>query len=231
LKQRTAALGLVGILVAGTAVAAQVVSADPFGQSNPRHKDADSGSIPADLVHTYCITDTLREAPTPDDPEAPTPPPTVERFTAQARLIIHERMRNLDAQTNYQVRYSIFCDSRTDVKFVPGDGGAYGTWNCDAYVPGRDLCARGTLELSQHTLTPEFEEFHGVDGVAQFHKTACHEIGHSVGLGHEVFVTGGDGFDPLYDDCMQSGAFRKDPPRTYNAHHVAHINSRTPAAN
>jgi hypothetical protein len=229
-KHRTVALGLAAVLVGGTAVAAQIVSADPFAQTTRDQKDARSGTIPADLVETYCIGETAREQPLPDDPEAPQPPPKVERFSAAARGAIHERMRNLDAQTRYQVLYTPACGSRTDIKFVPGDDEIYGAWSCDVFVPGADLCQRGTIELSQQVFGPEFEANYGVNGLAQFQKTACHEIGHAVGLAHEPNDMAP--FDPAdYDDCMQSGALRKDPQRTYNAHHVEHINSQTPRAN
>lgn len=113
-------------------------------------------------------------------------------------------MNYLDAYTSYyDTRAS--CTTTTDIWFRQVNSGMTdrGDYLClDFNTWGR--CERARVRLNAAVLTDADNR----------RKTACHEIGHSVGLIH-----GGTA------DCMLSGPVSK-PTYTYTQHHINHINAR-----
>ncbi len=193
------------VVIAATIIAtlglAAPAGADEFGQGN-----STSGRVPDNFGHWYCFSGS--------------------GWTTAWQTVVNNRMLNLDTQTLYNDALSGTCDSLIDIKFVldPNLGsGTRGAYRCDRDNNGEDGipnnadddCETSTIWLNPTLLTT----------VHQQRKTACHEIGHSVGLAHYPHsVTG-----PTWDDCMVSGAVAAGNQwEVYNAHHVAHANSRTP---
>lgn len=120
-------------------------------------------------------------------------------------------MGNLDAQTSYYDTYDSTCDSATDILWQLNSSiSARGDYVCNAFNSS-GYCSRATIRLNPSLLTDNQNR----------NKTACHEIGHSVGLQHGNSKT----------DCMINGAVSSGTQWiTYNSHHISHANSRTPAA-
>ena len=113
-------------------------------------------------------------------------------------------MTYLDAYTSYSDT-SVGCSSTTDVIFRQvnsgmNDRGDYRCLNFNIY--GR--CERALVRLNAELLT----------NADNRRKTACHEVGHSVGLRHGGTV-----------DCMLNGPVN-GPTYTYSSHHIDHINAR-----
>jgi hypothetical protein len=130
---------------------------------------------------------------------------------------IRRAMNNLDEQTNYtQINEPDFvCNATTDVRWQEnsGLGDTRGDFWCLApNSAGR--CERARLRLNPTQLTDTTNR----------RKTACHELGHSVGLTH------GDPRDPVnndsYTDCMKSGEVDNDASWwVYDQHHIDHANN------
>lgn len=122
------------------------------------------------------------------------------------------RMSNLDVQTSFTDSL-VACDSATDVVFLDA--------NLSGTLRGQYVCQQligSVCEDSEVTLDPAQLNI-GDNDEHDTSKTACHEIGHSVGLTH-----GGT------TDCMRNGEAPSPPSSvntTYDSHHVAHINAQS----
>jgi hypothetical protein len=205
MKIHTLVVAAAAALVATFGFAAPA-SADPFGLDQPGNNVPGVGGIPDNFNHTYCFRG--------------------NGWTAAWHTVVDTQMANLDNQTLYFDTFPIpnGCASTTDVWFEldASLGSTRGDWHCRLWnngidgIPesGDDRCEGATIRLNPSVLT---------DGHQQ-RKTACHEIGHSVGLAH------GTNTATFWNDCMFSGAVPAGLQRErYNAHHVAHANSRTPS--
>lgn len=110
-------------------------------------------------------------------------------------------MHNLDDQTTMFDNQVPDCGANTDAKFHIAQLGFDGQWTC--VDSSGNYCLSSRLEFDHSSIT----------SLNDWKQTACHEVGHSVGLAH------GDG-----SDCM--GTQHDDPnDREYDGHHVNHINS------
>jgi hypothetical protein len=124
---------------------------------------------------------------------------------------IRRAMNTLDEQTNYtQINEPDFvCNTTTDVVWQQNTGisdrGDF--WCLDDNSSGR--CEQARLRLNPNLLTD----------TSNRRKTACHELGHSVGLTHGTFNVDND----RYTDCMRSGLVDNDDAWwVYDDHHVKH---------
>lgn len=98
------------------------------------------------------------------------------------------------------------CTNNTDILFTVKDSASMtpfvrGSTSCRVWVTFGDVCDSFVVLFNSDLLLT----------YTQRRKTACHEIGHSVGLSHA----------PTGDDCMISGNYGY---AGYNQHHVSHIN-------
>lgn len=157
--------------------------------------DADTGPTPDHGQHTYCydasVSQDLRD----------------NILTAEA---------NLESQTQADVQFQSSCvttgtTGQTDVRWRQIDlpSGVSGSVGCDRYWSD-DTCdrARASLDLAEISLGSFDEEDET--------QSACHELGHTVGLTHAT------------NDCMK-GISSPDPgdPSNfeYSPHHVSHIDT------
>jgi hypothetical protein len=116
---------------------------------------------------------------------------------------------------SYVAAYTIYgvakigCSGVTDVRFAEANLGSAtrGDYSCLLLTLANN-CETSKVRLNPVLLT---------DGNNR-RKTACHEVGHSLGLAH-----GGT------TDCMLSGPVSTSVAN-YTAHHIAHINSRKVSA-
>jgi hypothetical protein len=115
------------------------------------------------------------------------------------------RITALDAETDmYDTMMS--CDGTTDVKAQDGiyENAWRGYYRCwDLRVADPRVCQHSTVQLNQRVLKYN---------LYQTAKTACHEVGHSIGLRHNQ--TGGG-------TCMVTGPSEL---RRYNSHERDHVN-------
>lgn len=127
-------------------------------------------------------------------------------FTAtNMRSAANYAMGNLDAQTSYTDSFSSSCSSITDVIWhTMSSSTVRGDYVCLAFNSAGE-CEQARVRLNPSLLTDTLNR----------EKTACHEIGHSGGLAHSSTAS----------DCMISGAVTSGH-RTYNSHHVSHLNNR-----
>lgn len=128
-------------------------------------------------------------------------------FTAtNLRSAANYAMGNLDSQTSYFDTFISSCGSLTDVIWhTMSTAGVRGDYVCLAFNSAGE-CEQSRVRLNPNLLTDTLNR----------EKTACHEIGHSGGLAHSSSSS----------DCMISGAVTSGH-RTYNAHHVDHLNNRS----
>lgn len=127
-------------------------------------------------------------------------------FTSTSlRSAANYAMGNLDSQTSYFDNYISSCTSITDVIWhTMSSSTTRGDYICLAFNSAGN-CEQARVRLNPSLLTDTLNR----------EKTACHEIGHSGGLAHSSTAS----------DCMISGAVTSGH-RTYNAHHVDHLNNR-----
>ena len=204
--RRLAVVALSAVAALGVAVPA---GADPFGLDTPTFNEPGVGAIPDNFDHTYCF----------DGPG----------WTASHMSVVHTQMVNLDTQTSY---FDTFppqppCFEQTDLWFqvtvLPA--GTRGDWSCRWWGLGADGLANTGDERCASALIRMSSDPAVLTSDHQRRKTICHEIGHSVGLAHGTDTT------TFWDDCMVSGVVPNGIMwEQYNAHHIAHANSRTPQA-
>ncbi|MFC6884564.1 MULTISPECIES: hypothetical protein [Actinomadura] len=130
----------------------------------------------------------------------------------------------LGARTQATVKKDPTCDfvaddGRTDVVFEEHglDPNVLGeTWCHDVWASGE--CDRADVVLSQTTINQVASNDEN-----EYTHTACHELGHTAGLSHYSKGSPPGGTD----DCMISGVYDNGAVtwRTYNPHHVGHINA------
>jgi hypothetical protein len=172
-----------------------IVRADPFGVGPPA-----AGFFPDNATHTNCMTASIVD----------------EGLVGVARWA----MDNSLEPTDMIVTEDDACYSYTDVWWFEDDLGAgtRGRWEC------WDLSTNGDVCLSANVLLNKTELDQGPYDYEDRRKTACHELGHSVGLEH------GNG----KNDCMVNGAIEDVDPndptdpkwRHYGNHHKDdHINA------
>lgn len=166
------------------------VSADEWGS-----QDADTGAHPDGGDHTFCYGFSL--------------PVSLEPNVDQAEY------NALEADTDADVAFNASCDlsgePQTDVRWLEGDlPGSRGSAPCAIYHFSPVHCDRynATIDLAEVNV--------GANDEWDQNKTACHELGHTVGLSH------GNG------DCMIGGERPDltDTWVTYGPHHTNdHINT------
>jgi len=115
-------------------------------------------------------------------------------------------MTNLDNQSQMTIGTQYSCNSDADIRFSKVDSsillGILGSYRCTSWTQVYGVCAGSSIQLNSDLLTStSFRQ-----------KTACHEIGHSVGLTHGA----------SYGGCMISGF---STINFYSSHHISHINS------
>lgn len=149
--------------------------------------DSDTGCLPDNKTHTYCFS-------------------TFFSIYDNMREAAHYAMGNLADQTSYTRNFEDECSNLTDIIWIRDPDMSYlGLYDC-RYFNDADECEQAYVYLNPEKLEDDPHR----------KSTACHEVGHSVGLTHH--------WDQSDDDCMLSGpvTFKK-----YNAHHREHINSRS----
>ncbi len=160
--------------------------------------ESSQGCVPDNFNHWYCFSGTVN---------------------SNIRTAFINAMVNLDTQTSYaDFAESAGCNNVTDLVVVQDTSlGARGQYACEGFNINNH-CEQATLRFNPNNLPTANDRT----------KTACHEIGHSVGLKHGI-VSGpnADNAFPAYNDCMWSGSIPSGLDFDgYNAHHVAHINAR-----
>ncbi len=183
---------LLTVALAGLLLAIMIPStgkADTFGNGPP-----DEGYRADTSLHTYCFSSAFDDA---------------LKDNAKAA------MNNALAEQTVMTVDLVSCESTTDVRWRDADlpGGTRGTYACTSPTdpqPG-DTCFASTVTLDPAELNE------GTNDQEDKTKTACHEVGHSVGLQH------GDN----KSDCMINGELPSLDIqwRRYSDHHIFdHIN-------
>lgn len=124
-------------------------------------------------------------------------------------------MNNLRQQTG-MTEEQVQCDAQfTDVVVQSRDlGGSRGQYEClDRSSVNQNVCLMSAVRYDGTRINAEGPQDY-LQGNRD--KTACHEIGHSVGLKHH---------ESPYEGCMVSGRVQAGH-RDYNGHHRWHINNR-----
>lgn len=183
-------LGIASALIGiASASLAPLAIADPWGGCEP----GDGGCKPDNTGHTFCFTDSMDNDP-------------------RVRDAANYAMNNMDQQTQlYELR--TMCTDQTDAVFREVNlVGLRGEYECLDLAPdGPNTCNRAAIRIDNTQIIQD-----GPEGKEQLNreKTACHEVGHSLGMAHHVSP---------YDDCMVNGRVSQDH-RDYNQHHREHIN-------
>lgn len=169
--------------------------------------DRDPGPLPDRGTHTYCLGD----------------------FAPPNNLVeerIHWSMGTLASQTIVGVdHHSGGCTPQSDVRWTqePLGTGVFGAASCiDKNAEGR--CDQARAKIHYGAIQDEAS-----NPPAMVRKTACHELGHTVGVQH---YDGPGGIIPNPDagvtqSCMRSGIHDSGSVdyRTYGPHHISdHIN-------
>jgi hypothetical protein len=139
-----------------------------------------SGYKPDNGDHTYCWNSTFADS-------------------QNAKDASQYAMNNLDGQTTmFDTFISSGCTSVTDARFIkttePGDG----------YHQCLGFNSAGECETAHVAIN-----FGNMTSWADWKQTACHEVGHSVGLTHGNY------------DCMDTDETKQQ----YSDHHVYHVNN------
>lgn len=149
-----------------------------------------TGCLPDNKDHTYCWSADFQQH-------------------AVMRDAGNYAMSNMVSQTTYSKTFVSECTELTDVVWIrdPTLGaGVRGAYECQAFNSA-DECEWSHVWLNPSELDDDLNR----------NKTACHELGHSLGLTHH---------DPPFGDCMVSGAVTSGHQQ-YNDHHVTHIDNRS----
>lgn len=158
-----------GILAVASATAATVavVAIQPAATAHQSGWRADNTS------HVWCFGDSTEGKPA-------------------VREAMEYSMNNLDGQTQMSEVGPGGCDSLTDVQFAEGfvGNGVRGEWRCISFN-NNGVCFKSRVTLNKDIIDRD-------DGPYELNlkKTACHEVGHSVGLDHH----------PRPGDCMVTDA-------------------------
>ena len=185
-------LSTLGLALATAAIATSA-SADSWGDTESNPIDG-TGPHPDGSIHTYCFE--------PMD-------------TSVHDNIVAAEDNALDAETQANVSFDSSCDysggTETDVVWDTANlsGSRRGTSWCEDWDNG--LCDQSYVELDVAELNV------GSNDELDTTKTACHELGHTVGLTHHSSGYG----------CMLSGEIPSTDLqwRRYVAHHKDHINA------
>lgn len=176
--------------VIGSALAATALAASVVGTAAADAfgtGGADTGWLADSRVHTYCHG-IGTTGPTRED-------------------IVDYAMRTLASTTVMSRSFQSACTLNTDAIWQFGTiaPNVRGRYNCLDRTG--NVCNRATLKIDP-ALT---------GNMVNHRKTACHELGHSVGLTHR---------SADFYQCMTNGAAPSDhiTYRRYRAHHVDHIN-------
>lgn len=151
--------------------------------------EGQSGCLPDNKEHTYCWSDTF------------------EQYVVMTDAGSYA-MSNMVSQTTYTKTFISDCTQLTDVVWIrdPNLGaGTRGSYQCQAFNTA-DECEWSHVRLNPTLLNNDLNR----------NKTACHELGHSLGLTHHAAP---------YSDCMVSGAVTSGHQH-YNDHHVTHVDNR-----
>lgn len=139
----------------------------------------DSGFRPDNSEHTYCWGSNYDGT--------------------TARDAANYAMNNLDNQTTmYDNFISGGCSSITDARWIKT------TDNVDGYYQCLSFNSAGECESAHVAINPN-----NMGGWADWKQTACHEVGHSVGLTHGNY------------DCLSSDSSKQQ----YSDHHRDHVNN------
>ena len=177
------------LILATMAIAVPPALADNFGTN-----DSTTGPFADDASHDYCWG---------------------PGFDAALKDNANNAMSNLDIQTVMTDLYQANCDVvGTDIWWFDADlpPATRGLYHCVTWVTYGSICNSADVKLDPAEINI------GSNDELDTTKSACHEVGHSVGMAHS-------GTD---DDCMRSGEI----PNTnvqyqqYNSHHRGHINDR-----
>jgi hypothetical protein len=155
--------------------------------------NSNEGCLPDNFSHVYCVSGSMN---------------------ADLLTAVEGALQYLHDATNYNVAADgNGCVNTTDLVMIQDSAlGARGQYSCQLFNSAGN-CERANLRFNPNNLPSANDRV----------KTACHELGHSVGLKHGIIGVDND----QYTDCMSSGSI---PPGLnfdeYDAHHIAHINAR-----
>lgn len=193
---------------AATLALTLVASAAVMGAGAPAQADnfggcygplTDQGCVPDNFNHWYCYDE------------------SVGAISQTYRTQIVAAMVWLHDNTSYDQFFEPngVCNTVSDVVWqvttaVAPNRGDYACLSFNS--AGR--CEQARLRLNPNLLT----------NTANRRKTACHELGHSVGLAHGQF---GASTPEYYDDCMRTGSVNNETRfQQLNLHHRTHANNR-----
>jgi hypothetical protein len=155
--------------------------------------NSNEGCRPDNFSHVYCISGAMN---------------------ANLQTAVVGALGYLHNATSYNVLLDgNGCVNTTDLVLIQDTAlAARGQYSCQLFN-GAGNCERANLRFNPNNLPSANDRV----------KTACHEIGHSVGLKHGI-----PGVDNnQYTDCMFSGSIPAGLNfDEYDAHHITHINNR-----
>lgn len=192
--------------------------ADTHGDCN-----ASSGCKPDSADHSYCFL-----------------PSTYGTENDALRDSMTWSMNNLAAQTDMTVSHPA-CDGGTDVKWARTDLENYvlAQWHCLSWVGTTCYTATNRIDIEEHYRIGNDPDniVDSSDGVMEAGEldlnrdiSACHELGHSVGLAHHDrswYYDNNEVYDCQRNDWLEPYAGQNDWKR-YSPHHVGHINTDSP---
>ncbi|WP_326819317.1 hypothetical protein OHA77_19045 [Streptosporangium sp. NBC_01639] len=146
-------------------------------------------------------------------------------LTSYMKVAGNYAMIHLDSQTDMATHYDSSSDVHTDVEMFDQYYDDYWGLDWNGSSTGKNVhahakCVRGISpglingwwKCDQYEIRFDLADMSGFSENERKH-TACHEVGHSVGLGHSSES----------GSCLKSG---RATVRSYSSHDVAHINGR-----